>query len=206
MRFEPMQRPHSILVLDPAGDVRHTGRIIDDTFERSITLQCAQELKRYLEYHNPILQVIISRTAGQIRDQIQIASLTNRLAAHIFIHLCCYQESGPRPTLNIFYMTTNPITDAWVKPSSNSFISYCDAYTISLNVTKKIVSQLHTTISSFSNLFDVRTPIGVPCAALAGIMQPTFVIEIGLKTHNDWHQFIEPLAKGIEQFFTEHRF
>lgn len=34
------------IMLNPAGDARHTGRRIDDTFERSVTLQYVEKLKK----------------------------------------------------------------------------------------------------------------------------------------------------------------
>ena len=41
------------LMIDPAGDAKEPGRAIDDTFERGITLQLAEELKRTIEAENP---------------------------------------------------------------------------------------------------------------------------------------------------------
>ena len=35
-------------MIDPSGDAKHTGRVIQDTFERGITLQCAEALKKEL--------------------------------------------------------------------------------------------------------------------------------------------------------------
>ena len=34
------------IMLDPSGDAKHTGRIINKTFERGISLQCAEVLKK----------------------------------------------------------------------------------------------------------------------------------------------------------------
>ena len=41
-------QPTFTLMLDPAGDAQYPGRIIDDSFERGITLQCVEELQRVI--------------------------------------------------------------------------------------------------------------------------------------------------------------
>lgn len=37
------------IIIDPAGDANHALREIDDTYERGLTLQCAQALKKKLK-------------------------------------------------------------------------------------------------------------------------------------------------------------
>lgn len=39
------------LMIDPAGDAKHAGRVIEDSFERGITLQCAEKLKKMLKVY-----------------------------------------------------------------------------------------------------------------------------------------------------------
>ena len=40
------------IMIDPAGDAKNTGRQIDDTLERAVTLQFAQKLKSEIENKN----------------------------------------------------------------------------------------------------------------------------------------------------------
>ena len=45
--LDATDNPFTIMI-DPAGDAKHTGRLIQDTLERGISLQCAEELKKNL--------------------------------------------------------------------------------------------------------------------------------------------------------------
>src|SRR5579863_2631895 len=74
-----------IVILDPAGDAKRTGRQISDSFERGITLQCVEKIKTILE-RVPYVKVIISRLPGDTVYELQNASLANRLQADLFIN------------------------------------------------------------------------------------------------------------------------
>ncbi|HSW75550.1 MAG TPA: hypothetical protein VLG50_00750, partial [Candidatus Saccharimonadales bacterium] len=60
----PQEQPFTIII-DPLGDPKNTGREIDDVFERGITLQCAEELKKQLNNVLPHIRVILTRVPGE---------------------------------------------------------------------------------------------------------------------------------------------
>ncbi len=47
-QLETAPREQFTIMIDPAGDAKHTGRLIGDTLERGISLQCAEQLKTAL--------------------------------------------------------------------------------------------------------------------------------------------------------------
>ncbi len=107
-----------IVVLHPAGDAKSTERTIYNNFERGLTLQYAQELKKIIEKSAPNITVIITRQAGDVIEPLQNAALANRLQADLYISLHAYQEQQPITTLRLYYLLYNPATDLWHKKSN----------------------------------------------------------------------------------------
>src|SRR5579859_5868722 len=72
-------KPFSIM-LDPAGDAQITGRIIDDSYERGITLQLCEDIKKQLEADHPKnTRIVLTRFPGETIDPLQNANFANRL-------------------------------------------------------------------------------------------------------------------------------
>ena len=90
---------HFTIMIDPAGDAQHTGRIIEDVFERAVTLSIAKALETAL--HNTLnCTVILTRAPGEIVSPLQNANFSNRLLVDLFINLNCYQ--APNEKLSIY--------------------------------------------------------------------------------------------------------
>src|SRR5579872_3367872 len=75
------------IMLDPAGDARETGRIIEDSLERAVTIQFAQQLRDVLTSQLPNSTVIITRTPGEELQPLQQANFANRLPVDLYLNI-----------------------------------------------------------------------------------------------------------------------
>ncbi len=189
------------LMLDPAGDAKHAGRIIEDSFERGITLQFAEKLKKYLEIHDPSLRVILTRFPGESLEPLQNASFANRLDVDLYVSFHFYYEDAPKPELFVYYFL-NDSTDCWQKPTVDlAFIPYDKAHRTKLSTTKKIATALEQSLKqkSYASLFEYKGTIGVPFKPLIGIVGPAIGIEISLKKKDQWSLYVTPLMQSLLQ-------
>ena len=87
------------VMIDPAGDAKDPGRVIDDTYERSLTMQFAEELKSVLEKNNRGLRVIFTRFPGEALESLQNVSFSNRLSVDLYVRLSFFEQSLIRRNL-----------------------------------------------------------------------------------------------------------
>ncbi len=192
-----------IIILDPAGDAKKTGRAINDSFERGLTLQCVEKIKFYLEQRMPHVKVIISRQPGDIVSELHNASLSNRLGADLFIRLHFYQTTDTKPTLFLYTFACD--NDFAQYQHGLALNTYDQAYKINKSVTDTIAQQCmhHLSQQQYATLFSVAGPHALPIKELAGIIAPSVCIEMGLKHKDMWKLYVEPLtcsiAHAIEQ-------
>ncbi|HEX4069105.1 MAG TPA: hypothetical protein VHX42_03330, partial [Candidatus Babeliales bacterium] len=100
--FAVREKVQFIVVLDPAGDVKQVGRRIGDSFERGLTLQCAEKIKEIIEERAPHIKVIITRMPGDTVYDLQNATLANRLQTHLFVNLNFYYTQETKPTMYMY--------------------------------------------------------------------------------------------------------
>ena len=185
------------VIIDPAGDAKRTGRKIGDSFERGLTLQCAEKIKEFIEQHAPYIKVIISRMPGDIVYDLQNASLSNRLNADLFINLNFYFSQETKPTLFLYQFSYG-----------NDFVScnhglelhtYEQAYKINKSITDEIAQKIKQSLlhQKYQSFFTVAGIYQAPIKPLIGIIAPSIAIEAGLKTKESWINYIEPLALSI---------
>lgn len=184
------------LILNPAGDAKTTGRHINDSFERSCTLQLAQTLKKQLEQKVPTLSVLLTRLPGDVAEPLQYATFANRIDADIYLSIHCFQEDLVKPRLYIYQFSYGE-TFALPKNSLACY-TYDQAHLLNLNQTISYGTTLKTVLSDYEKLFDVHGPYQIPFAPLVGITCPALGIEIGLKKNGSWNDFVEPLADAIK--------
>ena len=189
------------IMIDPAGDAKHTGRLIQDTLERGISLQCAEQLKAMLMQKFKNVRVILTRVPGETIQPLQNASFANRLGVDLYLSLYFYYEPETPAHVTLYYYLENPVTDAWHKPMNLSFYQVNQAHLLNLKTTQAwgnmILDVLHNkTISKF---FKPRGCIGIPFTPLVGIKAPAIAVEVGLKNKQDWQQIIDPLVIAIER-------
>lgn len=186
-----------VLILDPAGDVNHTGRKIDDVFERGITLQCAEKIKLILEKDNHDITVFITRLPGDTVYELQNAAFANRLNADLFISINFHQIQEARPTLDIY---TFSYGDTFMHQSNHlAFYTYDTAHIKQNNRTNNIVDKLAQQLqnSHYNSLFSVTGPHAIPLKQIIGLCPASIVIDAGLKDKAGWNYYVEPLAHAI---------
>lgn len=189
------------LMIDPAGDARDTGREIDDSFERSITMQCAEELKKSLESHIPGTRVILTKFTGETVEPLQNAAFANRLNVELYLSLHFYETKDKNAKLHLYHVLYNAGTDFWGKKSDElTLLPYDQAYKLSIKKTENILKSLFETMKKEEKKYalDCSAPIGLPFKPLAGIRAPALGIEIGIKKKDDWKALIPFFVAVLE--------
>lgn len=188
------------IMLDPAGDAQHTGRVIDDSFERGITLQCAEALKELLEKIIPGVRIILTRIPGETLEPLQNAAFSNRLKADFYLHLAFYQEAHAPSHASLYYFLYNPSTDSWHKRDDTfAWEPYQAAHCATLDATVSYADLIYKSLLPYhrQGLFQLHTFCGLPVRPIIGIKAPALVCEIGLHDKDMWKLFVTPLAEGI---------
>lgn len=198
---QPMQvanNPFTIMI-DPEGDSQNTGRIINDAFERSITLQCAEELKQKLETILPGIRVILTRVPGEEIEPLQNATFSNRLKADLFIHLAFYHEQRAPSHASLFYFLYDPLSDFIAKNQPFDLIAYQAAHIQSLDTSIIFSSLMYETLQPLhqQGMFQLHMPKGLPVKPLIGIQAPALICEFGLTNKDAWRLFVPLLTEGI---------
>lgn len=185
------------IMLDPAGDAKHTGRQLEDSFERGITLQCAEQLKRVLEEQYPNIRVVLTRFPGETLQPLQNANFANRLQVDFYVSLQFYQEKGIKPQLHVYQFSYGD--DFITRTFDVAFYRYDQAYlqhnTATTNFAQQILNALQQ--KKYTKYFEVKGLFKLPFKPLIGIKAPAVAIEASLKTKQDWHQYIEPIVLGL---------
>lgn len=186
------------LIIDPIGDAKHTGREIEDTFERVLTLQCAQKLKELINYNFPGVQVIITRAAGETLATHQNASFANRMNADLYLALSFYHQPSIPNNVAIFYYRENSM-DQYHKYDPYHFYHITQAHLISSSISMNIAKIFAQTFQnkSSNHYFLPLGCFGIPCQALSGVKSAAIYIEAGLNHKNDWEYIIQPILTTI---------
>ena len=192
------QKPTFTIMINPAGDAQHTGRNIGDSFERSITLQCAEKLKTILEQTYPGISVILTRFASEVVPELQNANFANRLNIDLFISLHFYAEQGIKPNLFVYHFSYNNNTQK--KPSDFTFYHYDHAYIFNGEKSQTWAKLFHQTLAQkpYTKLFNVHNIMSFPFKPLIGITSPALAIEASIKESSDWNMYVEPLMSALD--------
>lgn len=196
-RLKPDQ-PFTIMI-EPAGDTQYTGRVVDDAFERGLTLQAAIALRQCLESRDSSLRVMISRLPGETVEPLHHAACANRVKADLFIHIGFYQTSQQLPEIALYHYLYQPTTDLWKrKQESLTFTSYRLAHIPQSATSAAILHSLFHALSCTKPLAaTLKIAAGIPFRPLIGIAVPAIALEIGLPRKSDLQPLIIPLAQGI---------
>lgn len=185
------------LMIDPAGDAGHPGRSIDGTFERGLTLQCAQKIKSKLETQINPIHVIITRVAGEQISDLHNIQFANRIMPDLYISLHFFQETAVIPRVALYLHTHDG-----KKRSSPERLALHTIDTIHMlysDASSHYARMIHTLFTSDQNLkkFSCASPIVLPYTPLIGISAPALAIEVGLRHKNDFESLIEQLCAAI---------
>lgn len=196
----PLQHQFTVM-LDPAGDAKHTGRLIQDTLERGISLQCAEKLKAALTERCKNVRVVLTRVPGETIQPLQNASFANRLGVDLYISLYFYHEPQTPTHITLYHYLENPVVDFWHQPITLALYQSSQAHLLNLKTTQKwgkvfleVFQDAH-----FAKFFIPRGLFGIPFTPLISIKPPAIALEIGLKNKTDWHHIIDPIIIAIER-------
>lgn len=186
-----------IIMLNPAGNARHTGRTIGNGFERGITLQYAEQIKKELEQAHQHVTVLLTRSPGDIVYALQNASLANRLDVDLFISIHFYQSHEIKPKIHLYQFSYND--DFIQKTSALSFCPYDQAHLLHSDTTNTWVDLIQSSCNKtkYQKLFEMVDSYKLPFKPLIGVTAPSIGIEAGLKEKDDWRNYITPLVDGI---------
>lgn len=187
------------VLLDPAGDAQHTGRSIEQQYERTVTFQLAQAIKKDLEKTSSDLLVLFTRLPGEQAHQLEKASLANQLMIDLYISLSCYQTNRLKPQIHLYYYSTGQQTSATMEPLH--CIPLHKAHMAQEQKTKQIGEYMQTVIANtpLQRYCDVHRPIGFPCKPCKGITAPHLCLELGLKHQNDLVEITDLLTQVVRQ-------
>lgn len=192
------QQPFTIII-DPAGDKRHAGREIYDSFERGLTLQCAQELKTQLIKNIPNIHVILTRTPGDTIQPLNNARFANRLQPNLYLRIGFYFEQNMPSHFALFYYLQDP-TDFWHKINYLQFYHIDQAHILYLNLTKQFATHFLQTLENneINSVFVAHGLFAIPLKPFVGIQVPALYLEAGLHSPTDWNYLIQPLLACIQ--------
>lgn len=194
------------IMLDPTGDAKNSGRLIDDTFERGLTLPFTQQLKKRLEQEHKNVRFVLTRFPGETLEPLQNAIFSNTLGADFYITFLFFkQKSGPS-TIFLYHLLHNPVTDFWnnnnwnkQKTKDPKLYPYNKAYLFNIHSSQSYGTMMHKELTSLAPIhhFNNKGLLGAPLSSLTGITCPSIALEIGLQEKNDWKRFIEPTAQAL---------
>lgn len=195
-----LAQPQLTIMIDPAGDARTTGRTIDDTFERSITMQCAQELKKFLEEHLPGIRVILTRFPGEVVEPLQNAAFANRMRANLYISLACYKQTSGIPHCALYQFLYEPHLSVLQKnPQRLTLTPLSNAHQKYSTESSALITTLHSSLQTSERAQRcVLEPLtAFPYKPLMGVHCPALGIEIGLPKKDDWLTVINDLNQAL---------
>lgn len=192
------------IMLDPAGDAKHTGRTLQGSFERGITLQCTEHLKHELEEQFPNIRVVLTRFPGEAVEPLQNANFANRLNVDFYLSIHFYQEQGTKPELTLYSFSYG---DDFVtqKIDDISLIPFDNAHLTNKEKTQKFAIQMKDILhrDTYTKWFTVKGLFKLPFKPLIGIKAPALAIEISLKQDNDWINYIKPLTDSLKPIIND---
>lgn len=196
--FDFYQSKTFTIMINPAGDAKDAGRMLNDSFERGITLQFAQELKKSIETIHPNTRVILTRIPGETLEFLQNANFANRLDVDFYLSIHFYKETDIRSKLFLYHYLCESF---YTKPFNDiSLIRYNKAHLINIDKTINYIEHMKKTFKN-NTQFDFVNCIGIPFKPLIGIKSPAIALEIGLKESTDFKYFIDPVLQSLEFLF-----
>jgi hypothetical protein len=186
------------IMLDPAGDAQHTGRQIDDSLERGITLQFCEALKKLIEEHYPVVRIVLTRFPGETIHPLQNANFANRLDIDLYVSINFYQDIQTKPHLYLYRFSYGD--DFVTQQPALSFCPFDQAHQLDSARTQAWCSTIAHVLSTDEHrqLFDFMGIMAFPFKPLIGIKAPACAIEAGLKDKEDWRRYLKPVSLALE--------
>ena len=187
------------IMLDPAGDAKNTGRSLPNSFERGAALQFAQTLKQQLDFQYPHVHIILTKTAGEQCEALQVANFANNLQVDLFLSINFYEETSIKPNIFIYYYQNQNFFSTSQKLQLD-FYPYHQAFMFNYEKTKLYAKHMQKSLSQtiYKHYFTCQPALGIPFQPLVGIISPAIGIEIGLKK-NSWDPYLEPIVNSLNE-------
>ena len=186
-------------IFDPAGDAKHPGRLIGQTFERTATLYFARQIKEHIATLDKKAVVLFARLPGEHKDSLEKAHFVLQYNPDLFIHIALYQTKHIKPQIH-FYCHAQNNTDAYahtlLRPLAHTHAPYAErsqAYAHNIYTAMQIGTE---------RICDLHAPMSIHSFVLKQIAAPALVIEIGIQDPDNLHNCIAPLAQSIVQACT----
>lgn len=190
------------IMLDPAGDAQHTGRRLDDSFERGVTLQFAEQLKSSLESRYKNIRVVLTRFPGETLQPLQNANFANRLDVDFYVTINFFYATHIKPQVFMYCFAGN--TPFSSNATDLAFYPYDKAHVQNSATTHNWGNSMFTHLHSnrYTKLFDLHPFTALPFKPLVGIKAPAIAFEMSLKNKHDWHMYLAPLTESFENIIT----
>lgn len=189
-------------MLNPTKKGNQAERIIDNSFERHLSLSTLEKIKAKLEEQMPHLAIIIATIPQTMitdttSQQEHIAHFANSLQVDLFLELSFYQDTHIKQQLYIYQFSYN--NQLIARPSDFVFYRYDQSYLFNQKSSKKAGHFFEQTflLPAYNNHFQTHSIVGFPSAALIGIICPAINIEIGIRKRQDALLCIEPIVEAI---------
>lgn len=188
-----------LIMIDPAGHAKDTGRQLHHGYERAETYKCAEAIKKGLERLDDV-RAILSRTPGEELVPLQNASFANRFNVDLVIRLSFYKETTDKAKIHVYHLQIDALEDKG-KTGNSPFTpinqAHIDNIQTSLNYAQKLVGALSD--SSYQSLLTCTDPKGLPLKPLIGIVSPAILIEVGLPKDDQWQPMSEALISSLQK-------
>lgn len=195
--FFQRKKPFTILI-DAAGDVNQSGRVIDNNFESSINFTIAQTLKNYFSINNTHIKVLLNRTPSEAVGPLQNAQFSNRINADFYLHICSIKTLH-KPSLSFYQFTFGH--NSLLKKDSLGFYPYDQLYLMHEKQSNEWGTSIKKNIDT--NLIDTFGIYKMPLKPLTGINAPAIAIEVGLNRMEDLNIIIPQLHHALEQLINK---
>ncbi len=185
------------IMLDPAGDAKHTGRLIGDHFERGLTLQCAQYIKATLEDTFNNIEVLMTRFPGQTIAPLQNATFANHMA-DLYISLHCCSQPTSHNSVSFYYYCADPTALAKKQSKKITFIPVEQVHQQATALSQNYAHAMYHACNPQENAsYTAHAPLGILFLPLKGILCPSFALELALKNPQDISFFAQVVVNGI---------
>lgn len=186
-------------MIEASGDSTHTGRIINDSFENSVTFELAHTLKNKLMEMCPTAKIIINRALGETVTPLQNANFANKLDIDLFLSIHAFAETETKPRIFIYQFSYQ---DSFIAKDSMSFYPFDKIYLVHESQTTQWANRIQQALSQNQSV-QTKKIAKMPFKPLMGIKAPSIGLELGLKNKTDWQDYLNDLAQSIAKIIND---
>ncbi len=197
--FGPAPKP-KIVMINPAGHARQTGRKLPNSHERAVSYKLAEALGRAIENRYG-MRAVLTRTPGEALVHLQSASFANRLNVDFFININIYKEDHEKPKVYLMHRMIDPFADlARRSYPPLEFTPVSHAHMRNIHKTKSFGERIKMVLTQpeYQKLFDFSGVQGLPLKPLEGVTAPAVLFDIGINDEAKLAQLVEPLAASMK--------